>query len=209
MDIPLIVLFSIIAILVVILIISTCIYKCKDSFIDLFANENSFEDNPIDDKLLVWGWGINRDRKQMEQMSKPFLESAKAWNLDASLIGIGVDYAKWETHVTKDGDGSKAGHGLQRFYVLRDALRGIDKDQIIVVMDTADTLLMGTSQEIIKRFKQLNTKLLISAEEGFTFQYPAIEKNTTKIILKIYTNTLLQEHSWDTQVPYKKWLTSA
>lgn len=120
-------------------------------------------------KLLVWGWAINKDRQKMEAVSKTFLESGKHYSLHTKLIGIGVDYAKWDAPVV-NGDGSKAGHGLQRFYVLRDELKNVSPDQIVVVMDTADTLLAGNQDDIIQRFKKLNTRILISAEQKYTYQ---------------------------------------
>jgi hypothetical protein len=129
------------------------------------------------DNLLVWGWAINKDRKKMEEMSSRFLESGKLWGYKTELIGIGWDYAKWDAPVV-NGDGSNAGHGLQRFYVLREALEKIkDPNQIIVVMDTADTLFSGPPEEVLKNFKDLNTRLLISAEEAFTYQYPTYRPN--------------------------------
>ena len=135
------------------------------------------------ENLLVWGWGINKDRTTIEKLSKPFLESGKFCKLNCDLIGVGVDYAKWETDVI-NGDGSKAGRGLQRFYVLRDALKNVNPNQIIVVMDTADTILVGSEEEILSRFKKHNTKILISAEKGYTYQYPKyrekFDKNNTK-----------------------------
>lgn len=131
------------------------------------------QENFSQPQLLVWGWAINKDRAKMEQVSKHFLESAKHWGFDAQLVGIGWDYAKWDDPVV-DGDGSKAGHGLQRFYVLREALRSsrIDPKTVIVVMDTADTLLSGPPNEVLGNFRKLKTRILISAESGFTYQYP-------------------------------------
>ena len=133
------------------------------------------EENFSNDDLLVWGWAINKDRKKMEHVSRFFTKSAKHFGIEPKLIGIGVDYAPWDAPVV-DGDGSKAGHGLQRFYVLRDELKNVPDEQIILVMDTADTVIAGSAEEILRRFKKLNTRFLISAEAGFTYQYPRYKK---------------------------------
>lgn len=136
------------------------------------------------ENLKVWGWGINERRKDMEEMSGPLLKTCKHFGINPDLIGIGVKYTKdWDRPV-QNGDGRYAGHGIQRFYVLRDALEGVGDDQIILVTDASDVLIAGDSDEIVKRFKKMNTRILFSAEKGFMFQYgtykPAYLENNKK-----------------------------
>lgn len=148
-----------------IFIFAAAIFYVKNQ--DEFSNIiNQKEKN----KLLVWGWAINKDRKKMEKMARYFLSTARKHKISPELIGIGWEYADWDDPVV-DGDGSKAGHGLQRFYVLREKLRGLDDDIPILVMDAGDTLINGTGEEILKRFKKFNTQILFSAEAMYTYQY--------------------------------------
>ena len=137
--------------------------------------------------LKVWGWGINENLEKVKGFSEPFLKTCAHWNIKPELIGVGVKFANWETDV-KNKDGRWAGHGLQRFYVLRDALEGLKDNQLVLVMDTADTLIAGSADEIVSRFEKLNTDILISAEAGFTYQYPVYQKkydkNNTKTMYK-------------------------
>ena len=107
--------------------------------------------------LLVWGWAINPDRKKMEKGAEKFLNTAKKFNLNTELIGIGYTYKR---HLAQD-----------RFYVLRDFLKKVSPDQIIVVMDSFDTLINGASKEILRKFKKFKTRILFSAETGWTWQY--------------------------------------
>lgn len=180
--------YLIIIILTVIFIFVPFIYKgCAQSSKETFTELND---------LLVWGWAINKDHKKMEEMASRFTESGKLWGYNTELIGIGWDYAKWDAPVV-NGDGSKAGHGLQRFYVLREALEKIkNPNQIIVVMDAGDTLFSGPPEEVLKNFKELNTKLLISAEQGYTYQYPQYkpkydENNTYNLFKYVAAGTLI------------------
>ena len=102
------------------------------------------------EKLSVWGWAINPDRNVMEEGSKRFLETCKKHRVDAELIGIGYTHNR---HQQQD-----------RFYVLRDKLKGVSDDQIVVVMDAFDTLMNGSQDEILERFKKHDTRILFSAE---------------------------------------------
>jgi len=172
-------------IIILFAIFTPFVYKCGASSANEVRGLSGTSTEPFTEttpakkntELLVWGWAINKDRKKMEEMSSRFLESGKLWGYTTELIGIGWDYAKWDAPVV-NGDGSKAGHGLQRFYVLREALEKIkDPNQIIVVMDTADTLFSGPPEEVLQHFKELKTRLLISAEQGFTYQYTTYKPN--------------------------------
>ena len=110
-----------------------------------------------DRKLKVWAWAINPDRKKMEDGSKRFLNTAKKFNIDVELIGIGYEYKR---HQNQD-----------RFYVLRDKLKTVSDEQIIVVMDAFDTLINGTENEIINKFLEKKTRILFSAEKAYSYQY--------------------------------------
>jgi hypothetical protein len=165
MDTILIIFIVIATILFIITIATICNKKPCDGF-----------SNP-EQKIKVWGWGINKSKKKMEEMSKYFLGSAKHYNIKNELIGLGWDFADWDAPVV-NGDGRKAGKHLQKFYVLKERLEKPDvkKNDIILVMDAADTLFAGTADEILRRFLKKNTRLLISAEKAYTYQYQHLKK---------------------------------
>ena len=54
---------------------------------------------------------------------------------------------------------------------LRDFFKKVSPDQIIIVMDSFDTLINGTSKEILRKFKKFKTRILFSAEKQFSWQY--------------------------------------
>lgn len=138
-----------------------------------WQNTKSKIDNFQEQHLIVLGWAINKDHKKMKKMSKMFLDTAKKHNVDARLLGLGYDYAKWETPVSTP-DCKGAGKGLQRFHVLLDYLEkeNLPNDQVIVVMDAADTLVTGTGKEILQEYRKSGADILISAEKFYTYQYP-------------------------------------
>jgi len=109
------------------------------------------------DNLLVWGWAINPDRKKMEDGSKRFLDTSNKFGFNSELIGIGYTLERHQ--------------GQDRFYVLRDRLQGVKDNQIVLVMDTFDTLMNGRPDEVLRRFKRKHTRILFSAEKAYTFQY--------------------------------------
>lgn len=122
--------------------------------------------------LRVWGWAINKNKSKMEKMAELFLGSARHYGVHPKLIGIGWKYAKWEDPIVNK-DGSKAGKGLQRFYVLREALKDsslIPDNSILLIMDAGDTVICGNEQQILKKFQKSGTDLLFSAEKNFTYQ---------------------------------------
>ena len=126
----------------------------------LNLNDNSVIENDTcenNNDLLVWGWAINPDRKKMEEGSKRFLDTSNKYKFNSELIGIGYTIERPQ--------------GQDRFYVLRDRLNNVKDDQIVLVMDTFDTLMCGTPNEVLKRFKKENTQILFSAEKAYTFQY--------------------------------------
>jgi hypothetical protein len=155
-------------IILIIILIAVFIWKhSKNS--ELFSKIDDSES----DKLIALGWAINKDSEKMKNLSKMFTDTAKRFNIEPRLLGLGHEFAKWDAPITTDNC-YMAGKGLQRFHVLLDYLKndGLLDDQIIIVMDTADTLFSGPKDEILKEYKDSGADILFSAEKYFTYQYP-------------------------------------
>ena len=66
--------------------------------------------------------------------------------------------------LVKLGFGKKYYGHIMKDKEMIDYLKDLDKDQIVVFVDGFDTLCLGTSEEIVKKFKKMDKKLVISIE---------------------------------------------
>ena len=98
------------------------------------------------------------------------MDSAKVHGIIPEFLGIGHEFVSQN----------------QRMKILRDALMEMDELErnrtAIVVMDGADTLFNGSSQTIIERFRAMKTRILISAERAYSYQYAVFKSKFDNII---------------------------
>jgi hypothetical protein len=104
-------------------------------------------------KILVWG--IESDLKTAETKAEYLLNTAKYFGVDVELIGIGHTFTNF----------------TNRLYILQDYLKDINPEEVILVMDGYDTLFNNTVEYTLSQFHQKNTKILISSEKLFTYQW--------------------------------------
>ena len=104
-------------------------------------------------KILVWG--IELDLKTAETKAKYLLNTAKHFNIDVDIIGIGYKFTNF----------------TNRLYILQDYLKDTNPKEIILVMDGYDTLFNNTLEYALERFQEKNTRILISSEKFFTYQW--------------------------------------
>jgi hypothetical protein len=104
-------------------------------------------------KILVWG--IESDLKTVETKAEYLLNTAKYFGVDVELIGIGHTFTNF----------------TNRLYILQDYLKDINPEEVILVMDGYDTLFNNTVEYTLSQFHQKNTKILISSEKLFTYQW--------------------------------------
>jgi hypothetical protein len=109
----------------------------------------------MSNKLRVLIWAINESKELMIQTCSQLLDTAKLFNIDYELIGVGV---KFKEH-------------KQRIWILRDYLKRIDKNEIVLCMDGADTLFNQCGEQILQKFKSQSTRILFSAEKNYSHQY--------------------------------------
>jgi len=104
-------------------------------------------------KILVWG--IEPDLKIAKTKAEYLLNTAKYFNIDVNVIGIGHKFTNF----------------TNRLYILQDYLKNINSEEIILVMDGYDTLFNNTLEYTLSQFHQKNTRILISSEKLFTYQW--------------------------------------
>ena len=106
--------------------------------------------------LKIFIWGINKSMAKMESLCQRSLDSAR-WNgIETQFLGIGHEFIEHK----------------QRLWILRDELRKMNNDDIVLCMDGSDTLFNATSSEIYQKFIELQTKIVVSAERDYVHQYP-------------------------------------
>lgn len=126
--------------------------------------------NGIRERLRIFIWAINKSRALMEHQCEKILKTAEVHGVDVELLGIGHEFVSHD----------------QRMEILRDALKEMGeperKNTIVVAMDGSDTLINGSSEVIIKKFKRMNTEVLISAEKAYTWQYVGYQQKFDQIL---------------------------
>ena len=143
--------------LVLIVFISCLMYFFRNKIIDGFSNPQSV------DHFEVLGWGFNKDKTVIEKGSQYFIQCCKKFSLPYRFLGIGWDYPP------KDPKFEKERH---RLFALNEYLQQQTNDnKIILVMDTFDTLISGSTREIIDKFRKFKTRILFSGEKGWNWQW--------------------------------------
>ena len=104
-------------------------------------------------KILVWG--IESDLKTAETKAEYLLNTAKHFNIDVDIIGIGYKFTNF----------------TNRLYILQNYLKDTNPEEIILVMDGYDTLFNNTLEYALNKFQEKNTRILISSEKFFTYQW--------------------------------------
>jgi hypothetical protein len=104
-------------------------------------------------KILVWG--IESDLKTVEIKAEYLLNTAKHFNVNVEVIGIGHKFINF----------------TNRLYILQDYLKNINNDELVLVMDGYDTLFNNITEYTINKFKEKNTQILISSEKIYTYQW--------------------------------------
>lgn len=107
------------------------------------------------DELKVLIWAINESRPLMESMCAKVLHTAHIFGHTPELFGISHKYT---TH--------KA-----RIWLLHQYLQSIDPQSIVLWIDGSDTLFNDTPIALLEKFLQKKTRILVSAEKDFCYQY--------------------------------------
>ncbi len=107
--------------------------------------------------LKVLAWAINEDAQLMREMCAPLLETAEKHQVDVELFGVGVKFVEHK----------------QRVRLLRDYLSAQPRlaGKIYLCLDGADTLVNGGETQLVQRFLDQKTRILISAERSYTHQF--------------------------------------
>lgn len=109
------------------------------------------------ENVKVFIWGVNESEKMVKDFSKRLIDTANLYNIKYKFIGIGQKYSK-------NSDNN-------RIFLLQEEFKKLDESDIVICLDAKDTLINDSLDSIINKFKLKNTKILISAEKIFTYQW--------------------------------------
>ena len=104
-------------------------------------------------RILVWG--IEEELMTAETKAVYLIDTAYRSNASIEFIGIGKVFSGFR----------------ERLRILQESLKAINPEEIIIVMDGYDTLFNNKAETALERFLAKNTRILISAEKLFTYQY--------------------------------------
>ena len=104
-------------------------------------------------KVLVWG--IEPQLKTVKEKAKYLIDTADIVDINLEFIGVGKTFTNF----------------TNRLYFLQEYLDNIPPEEIVMVMDGYDTLINSTLENIELQFKGYQTRILISAEKMFTYQW--------------------------------------
>ena len=114
-------------------------------------------------KILVWG--IEPELKTVKEKAKYLIDTANIFNVHLEFVGVGKTFTTF----------------TNRLYFLQKYLKNIPPEEIVVVMDGYDTLFNNSLQKLEEEFKKKDTRILISAEKMFTYQWAKYKDNYDKI----------------------------
>ncbi len=116
-------------------------------------------------QLRILIWGINESKTLMENMCQECLDTAQWQGIKTDFLGIGHQFKEHK----------------QRLWILRDELRRMDQNVVVLCMDGSDTLFNGNQHEILQKFLTFETNILVSAERDYTHQYPRYKEYFDKL----------------------------
>ena len=142
---------------------------------DIQREELKFYNDGVDRFIVITVATEDNDELQR------FRDSCNRYNIPYLVLGLGDD---WVSGRAENGVLLEPG-GAQKIIYLRDEIKNWKnlQDTIIMFTDSYDVMFNGTPMEIIKRFRDMNTPLLFSAEktcwpdEDISDAYPIVESD--------------------------------
>jgi hypothetical protein len=114
-------------------------------------------------RILVWG--IEEELMTAETKAAYLVDTAYRCNADIEFIGIGEVFSGFR----------------ERLRILQAKLKTVNPEEVVVVMDGYDTLFNNKAEVALERFLAKNTRILISAEKLFTYQYSSHQEKYDQI----------------------------
>lgn len=106
-------------------------------------------------KILIWG--IENELTVAETKASCLIDTANTFGIDIEFIGVGETFIGFR----------------ERLPILQNYLKNVNFEEIIIIMDGYDTLFNSKPDLALEKFLSKNTRILISAEKSFTYQYSA------------------------------------
>jgi hypothetical protein len=126
------------------------------SYVNKIAKPEAYEGKtPTFTDIKVIAWAIDPSEENANLLSKHMLDTARKHNINIELIGVGQEYQNLK----------------HKLYVLQDYLKTQNSKTLIICLDAYDTLINSSLTEAIDKFKEKNTKIIISSEKIFTYQW--------------------------------------
>jgi len=113
--------------------------------------------------LPIFVWGISNNEQYIRNNCAELFKTANKFDLKPQLLGINFD-SSFLSHL-------KWGQVLSRLYLMKEATENDTNNKVMIFMDGFDTLFNGNQNQILDAFHKLNTKIAISAERCFTYQW--------------------------------------
>ena len=115
--------------------------------------ENSKEIDESNDNLLLLATGTD-----MTDGLKRFIKSCKTYGLKYKIMGLDT--------VWNGGNMASGPGGGQKINFLLDTLNELNDDQLILVTDSYDVIMSANSEEIIRKYKKFNKKIVFASESS-------------------------------------------
>ena len=117
--------------------------------------------------LRILAWAINEDTHKMERDCSALLSTAERHGVDVELFGLGVKFVEHKQRVD-----------LLRQFLTSESER---ETTVYVCMDGSDTLFNSDLSSLRERFLSFDTRILISAERAFTYQFEVFRERFESI----------------------------
>ncbi|XP_061393168.1 procollagen-lysine,2-oxoglutarate 5-dioxygenase [Musca vetustissima] len=152
--------------------------KCiQDEVISETSTAAAVEDEtPLDVKVKVFTVATERTDGFLR-----YMRSAKVYDIEVTPLGLDQEW--------KGGDMSSVGGGF-KVNLLREAVRPLkdEKDTLIMFTDSYDVVFTSRLNEIVKKFKDFNARVVFSAEKycwpdvKLASKYPSVEPKASRYL---------------------------
>ena len=136
-----------------ILSLKDLIVQPEEAAFKVSDTENTKEVETYSEDLLVLATGTD-----MNDGLKRFIKSCKVYGLKHEIMGLGK---KWN-----GGNMAKGPGGGQKVNLLKNKIKDMNGEQIVLVTDSYDVIMTANSEEILRKYKKMDSTLVFAAESS-------------------------------------------
>jgi hypothetical protein len=115
--------------------------------------------------MKILSWASTPNLETSIEKCKLLVESAKLYNVDLDMMGVGYNY-----RYLKD-----------KLFILEQHIQELDDETLITCIDGFDTLINSKLENLDNIFNEFNTKVVISSERIFSYQWHNYQDKFEKI----------------------------